>query len=64
MIVLFATIGLEIGLSRSGFSVGRVLPDLDSFAAALLNHLEMTAIILLVGVVLLYLGKRKLNRIE
>jgi hypothetical protein len=64
MIVLFATIGLEIGLSRSGLSAGRVLPDLDSFAAALLNHLEMTAIILLAGVVLLYLGKRKLNRIE
>jgi hypothetical protein len=64
MIVLFATIGLEIGLSRSGLSVGRVLPDSDSFAAALLNHLEMTTTILLMGVVLLYLGKRKLNRIE
>jgi len=64
MIVLFATIGLEMGLSRSGLSLGRVFPDLDSFTASLLNHLEMTAIILLAGVVLFYLGKRKLSRIE
>jgi hypothetical protein len=64
MIVLFATIGLGMGLSRFGLSLGRVFPGLDSFAASLLNHLEMTAIILLAGVVLFYLGKRKLSRIE
>ena len=64
MIVLFATIGLEIGLARSGLSLGRIFPELDSYAAALLNHLEMTALILLAGVVLLYLGKRKLSRTE
>jgi len=64
MIVLFATIGLEIGLSRSGLSPGKILPDSDPFTAALLNHLAVTAMILLAGVLLLYLGKRKLNRIE
>jgi hypothetical protein len=64
MIVLFATIGLEIGLARSGLSLGRIFPDLDSFVTALFNHLEMTAMILLAGVVLLYLGQRKLSTTE
>ncbi len=64
MIALFATIGLEIGLSRSGLGLGRIFPELDSYAATLLNHLEMTGLILLAGVVLLYLGKRKLSRTE
>jgi hypothetical protein len=64
MIVLFATIGLEIVLSRSGLSFGRIFPELDSYTAALLNHLEMTALILLPSIVLLYFGKKKLGRIE
>jgi hypothetical protein len=64
MIVLFPTIGLEIVLPRSGLSLGRIFPELDSYTAALLNHLEVTALMLLAGVVVLYLGKRKLSRIE
>jgi len=64
MIVLFPTIGLEIVLPRSGLSLGRIFPELDSYAVALLNHLEMTALMLLAGVAVLYLGKRKLSRIE
>ncbi len=63
-VVLFTTIGLEIGLSRSSLSFRRMLPYLDPFTAVLLDHLVQTTIIMSAGVVLLYLGKRKLSGIE
>ena len=64
MIVLFATIGLEVGSSTLGLSFERILPNLDPHTGLLFDHLLQTAIFSLVGIVLLYLGKRNLNRIE
>lgn len=63
-VILFTTIGLEIGFSRSGLAFRKLLPTLEPFTAALLDHLVQTAIIALIGIVLLYLGKGKLSRIE
>jgi len=63
-IVLFATIGLEVSFARFGLSSKRIFPGLDPFMGLLFDHLLQTAIISLVGIVLLYLGKRKLSRIE
>jgi len=63
-IVLFTTIGLEVGFSRSGLGFKRMFPALDPFTGLLLDHLLQTAIISLMGIVLLYLGKRKLSRTE
>ena len=63
-IAIFGTIGLEIGLARLGLNFRNIFPDLDRFVGLLYDHLLQTAIISLVGVMLLYLGKRKLSRIE
>jgi len=63
-VVLFTTIGLEIGFSRLGLSFRRVFPSLDPFTGTLFDYLLQTAIISLAGIVLLYLGKRKLSAIE
>ena len=63
-VVLFATIGLEIGFSRFGLSFRRMIPNIEPFTGLLFDHLLQTAIIFLIGIVLLYLGKRKLSRIE
>jgi len=49
---------------RNGLSFRRMLPNLDLFADLLCDHLLQTAIISLVGIVLLCLGRRKLSRIE
>lgn len=62
--ILFTTIGLEIGFSRFGLSFSKILPSLEPFTGLLFDHLLQTAIISLVGIMLLYLGKRKLSRIE
>jgi len=62
--VLFTTIGLEIGFSRFGLSLRNILPSSKPFTGLLFDHLLQTAIISLVGIMLLHLGKRKLNRIE
>jgi hypothetical protein len=64
MVIIFATIGLEIGLIRLGLSFGKLLPNLDRFMVPLYDHLLLTVILLLVGVALLYIGTRKLSRIE
>ncbi len=64
MVVLFATIILEIGLRRIGLSFGKMLPDIDSFTVILYDHLFLTMVFSLVGIFLLYNGIRKLNRIE
>lgn len=64
MVVLFATIGLEIGLRRIGLSFGKMVPNLDAFTIILSDHLLLTIIFLLVGIFLIYSGIRKLKRIE
>jgi len=64
MVVLFATIGLGIGLSRLGLSFGKMLPNLDPFTVILYDHLLLTMVFSLVGIFLLYIGTKKLDRIE
>jgi len=64
MVVLFATIGLEIGSTRLGLSFGKILPDLDQFTVLLCDHLLLTAFFSLIGITILYLGTRKLSGIE
>ncbi len=63
-VVVFSTIGLEIGFSRAGLSFMKILPSLDPYLGTVFDHLLQTAIILSAGIALLYLGKRKLNRVE
>ena len=64
MVVLFATIGLDIGLRRIGLTFGNIIPNIDAFTAILYDHLLLTMIFSFVGILLLYIGIRKLDRIE
>jgi hypothetical protein len=64
IIVLFATIILSIELPRRGLSFGNMLPNLDRLVSVLYDHLLLTAIFFLVGGALLYVGTRKLSKIE
>jgi hypothetical protein len=64
MVVLFATIGLGIGLPRLDLSFGKILPSLDPVTTILYDHLLLTIVFSLVGIFLLYIGTRKLDRIE
>ena len=64
MVVLFATIGLGIGLPRIGLSFGKMLPNIDALTVILIDHLLVTLVFSLVGIFLLYIGTRKLDRIE
>jgi hypothetical protein len=64
IIVLFATIMLSIELPRRGLSFGNMLPNLDRLTSVFYDHLLLTAIFLLAGVALLYIGTRRLSRIE
>jgi len=63
-IAVFSTIGLEIGLPRLGLSFRQMFPDLNRAVGLLYDHLLHTTILALVGVVLLYLGTRKMSQIE
>jgi len=63
-VVFFATIGLEIGSGELGLRFGSIFPGLDRFAALLCDHLVLTAIFLSLGIMLLILGRAKLNGIE
>ena len=63
-IAIFATIGLDIGLSELGLSFEKLLPNLDTLTGLLYDHLLQTAIFSVVGIVLLYVGTKKLSRIE
>ena len=63
-VVLFTTIGLEIGFSRFGLSFRKMQPNLDPFTALLFDHLLQTAIVSVMGIGLLFLGRRKLSKIE
>jgi hypothetical protein len=64
IIVLFATIILSIELPRRGLSFGNILPNLDRLTSVSYDHLLLTAIFLLAGGALLYIGTRKLSKIE
>jgi hypothetical protein len=64
MIIIFATIGMEIGFARIGLSFEKILPNLDPLIALLYDHLFQTAIFSLVGIGLLFFGIKKLNTIE
>jgi hypothetical protein len=63
MVVLFATIGLGIGLPKIGLSFGKMLPNIDAFTVILCDHLLLTMFFSLAGIFLLYIGTRKLDRI-
>jgi uncharacterized membrane protein len=58
MLVIFATIGLEIGWR----AFGKMLPNLDRFTILFYDHLLPTAFFSLIGLFLLYVGARKLSR--
>ena len=64
MIILFATIGLEIGVTKLGLSFGKILQNLDQLTILICDHLLLTAFFSLIGIALLYLGIRKLSGIE
>jgi hypothetical protein len=64
MIAVFATIGLDIGFSELGLSLERILPNLDPLTGLLCDHLLRTVIFSVAGIVLLYVGTKKLSRIE
>jgi hypothetical protein len=64
MVVIFATIGMEIIFTRIGLIFEKILPNLDPLTALLYDHLFQTAIFSLVGIVLLFIGIKKLNTIE
>ena len=63
-VVMCATIGMEIGLSKLGLRFSRTLPFIDRFTGLLYDYLLVTALLLLLGFMLLAVGKRKLSRIE
>lgn len=63
-VVLFATIGLEIGLSELGLRFSKIFPFTDKFTGLLCDYLLVTVIFSFLGIFLLTFGKRKLNRIE
>ena len=64
MVVLFATIGLELGSTRLGLSFGKMVPNLDRLTILLYDHLLLTTFFSLIGIFLLYIGTRKLDRTE
>jgi hypothetical protein len=64
MVILFATIGLEISSTRLGLSFEKILPDLDQSTVLLYDHLLLTTFFSLMGIALLYLGVKKLSRSE
>ncbi|TRZ50184.1 MAG: hypothetical protein D4S01_07150 [Dehalococcoidia bacterium] len=64
MIAVFATIGLDVGFSRLGLSFESILPNLNPLTGLLGDHLLQTTIFSVAGIVLLYVGTKKLSRIE
>jgi hypothetical protein len=64
MVIIFGTIGLEIGSTRLGLSFGKILPGLDPITVFLYDHLLLTTLFSLIGIFLLHIGTRKLSRIE
>jgi hypothetical protein len=64
MVVLFVTIGMEIGLPRLGLSFAKILPNSDRVTGLLYDNLLQTAIFSIMGIALLYTGTKKLSAIE
>ncbi len=63
-IVIFGTIGLELGFNMSGLSFDNMFQNIEPYTGLLFDHLLRTAILSSVGIVILLLGKRNLSRIE
>lgn len=63
-LIFFATIGITIGFPSLGLSFERIFPDIEPLTRLLLDYLFQSAVISLVGIILLYFGARKLSRIE
>ena len=63
-VAMFASVGLEIGTSELGLRPSRMLPNLNDFTGLLCDHLVLTLMFLCLGIILLTLGRAKLNRIE
>jgi hypothetical protein len=63
-IVVFATIGMEIGFSKLGLSLTKLLPTINRILALYGDHLIQTLIIAVLGIVLLTCGQRKMELIE
>jgi hypothetical protein len=63
-IVVFATIGMEIGFSKLGFSLTKLLPTINPMLALYGDHLIQTLIIAVLGIVLLTCGQRKVEHVE
>ena len=61
MIVVFVSTGMFIG-TRVG--LGRIFPGLEPSAGILYSQLLLIALSWLVGIMFLYLGRKRLNRIE
>jgi hypothetical protein len=64
IVVVFATIGFDISSTRLGLSFGKMFPNLNHVTSILYDHLLLTAILMLAGIALLYIGTRRLSRIE
>jgi hypothetical protein len=64
MITVFATIGLDFGFSRLGLTFESMLPNLDPLTGLLGDHLLQTTLFSVAGIVLLYVGTKKLSRTE
>ena len=64
MIAVFASIGLDIVFSELGLNFASILPNLDPLTGLLGDHLLRTTLFSLAGIVLLYVGTKKLSRIE
>jgi len=64
MIAVFATIGLDVVFSELGFNFESMLPNLDPLTGLLGDHLLLTTLFSLAGIVLLYVGTKKLSRTE
>ena len=64
MIAVFATIGLDVVFSELGLNFESILPNLDPLTGLLGDHLLRTTLFSLAGIVLLYVGTKKLSRIE
>jgi hypothetical protein len=63
-VVLFSTIGLEIGLNILGLRFNKIFPSIDLYSGILFDQLLQSIVFLLLGIVLVNLGKRKLYGIE
>jgi len=64
MTAIFTSIGFELGFSSTGWTFEKTFPNIDPYIGMLSDRLLETSIFLLIGILLLYLGIKKLNKIE